>query len=167
MQVRLRDADGRYVDLVLGGVQPQQDVVSEWRFLAAAVPGPERLRPPLEVTSYYFTPRGGIAAARGTILLGPVLATDDAPEASAVLGQPRAAAFAGARVVEAFASIEGLQTIQGLRPTRVEDRPVATTDAPPGHRGALLYSWVDDRRGPSLRGVQRAVDGARRCACTC
>lgn len=157
VQVRIRDADGRYVDLILGGVQPQQDVTSEWRFLAAAVPGPERLRPPLDVTSYFFTPRGGIAAARGTILLGPLLASDDAPEPNAILGTPRQTVFSGARIVEAFSGVDGLQTIQGLRPTRVGDRPVATTDSPPGHRGALLYSWVDDRRGPSLRGVQRAV----------
>ena len=155
--VRLRDVDGRYVDVILGGVQPQQDVTSQWRFLAAAVP-PDRLRAPLEVTSYYFVPRGGIASARGTVLLGPVLASDAAPDPGALLGIPRAEEFVGAQLVADFASPEGLQTIQGLRPTEVTDRPVADTDAPPAHpRGSLRYSWVDDRRGPTLRGVQRAT----------
>ncbi|MFN8638822.1 MAG: ABC transporter permease [Dehalococcoidia bacterium] len=155
--VRVRDNDGRYLDVTLGSVQPQQDVVTTWRFLAAAVPGADRLTPPLEVMSYYFVPRGGIASTRGTIFLGPVLASDDAPEANAVLGGPRPSEFTGARTIEEFRSIEGLQAIQGLRPVRVADRPVASNDAPPGHSGALSYSWVDDRRGPALRGVQRAV----------
>ena len=155
--VRLRDVDGRYVDVVLGGVQPQQDVTSEWRFLAAVVPA-DRVRAPLEVTSYFFIPRGGIASARGTMLLGPVLASDAAPEAGAILGQPRAAEFAGAQLVADVGSVEGLQTIQGLRPAEVVDRPVADLDSPPGHHhGALRYSWVDDRRGPTLRGVQRST----------
>lgn len=57
-----------------------------------------------------------------------------------------------------YSRVDGLQTIQGLRPTRVEDRPQTSSDAPPGHQGAIAYSWVDDRRGPGLRGVQQAVD---------
>jgi hypothetical protein len=90
--------------------------------------------------------------------MGPLLASDAAPEPGAVLGQPRPEEFAGAALVADFGSAEGLQSIQGLRPTRIDDRPVADLDTPPGHHhGSLRYSWVDDRRGPAARGVQRSA----------
>ena len=64
-----------------------------------------------------------------------------------------------------FASVEGLQTIQGLRPTRGTDRPVATRTRPRGievrcaTRGWTTVAALAARRAAGLT--------CRRCACTC
>ncbi|MEZ4503764.1 MAG: FtsX-like permease family protein [Dehalococcoidia bacterium] len=155
--VRVRDSRGVYADVELGVMRPEQPVTQGWTFAWAPLPGADDLRPPLELISYFIVPRGSIAASEGTVLLGGVMATeanlgDVNPE------EPGAAAFAGAYAVTAFASVDGLTTLEGYRPTPSGDRFVADRSAPPGFDGSIRYSWVDARRGPPLRGLQLASD---------
>jgi hypothetical protein len=84
----LRDADGRYLNVIFGELTPTDASAEEWRFISRDIAGmterfgPNRgvpLTPPLTLHSYFTVPQGNIARAAGTVLLGAVLATAEEP----------------------------------------------------------------------------------------
>ena len=156
--VRVRDVRGVYTDVELGVMRPEQPVTEGWTFAWAPLPTGDALQPPLELISYFVVPRGSIAASEGAVLLGAVMATEARLETGSNPDEPVTAAFEGAYPVSAFASVEGLTTLEGYRPVASGDRFVADRETPPGFDGAVRYSWVDARRGPPVRGLQLASD---------
>ena len=169
--VTLRDADGRYLNAELGELLPSDPASGAWRFFArdllevTARSGPLRgvpLTPPLTLHGFFLQPRGNIARAQGTVLLGPVLAATAAPDSVAeVPPSPRGDAFPDAAVVHDFATIEGFELIEDLRPSTAGDRATASLDAPDGFAGSTRLEWLPhaSRRQPELRGLRQRTDG--------
>ena len=181
----LRDADGRYANVILGELRPTDPTAEEWRFLArdleqiAARSGPlagQPLTPPLTLHSYYLQPRGTIAGAGGAAMLGPVLVTAEPPapppedeEGAAPLSTFRRlfpqtvlhqAAFPAATVVHDFATLDGFELIRDLSAGAVGDAASASDDAPPGFAGSTRFLWSGPSfRQPALRGLRQQTDG--------
>ena len=184
--VTVRDADGRYANVILGEIPPTAPTAEEWRFVARdldqitaslGVLRGQPLRAPLTLHAYYVQPRGLIAGAQGTVMLGPVLTTSEPPAALgdaaddgpgrglSIFGRRFAAvlleeAFPGAVVIHDFATIEGFEVIRDVLPTRVGDTAIGGSDAPPGFSGSTRFVWSNPgRQQPSLRGLRQETDG--------
>lgn len=159
--VRIRDADGRYVDVQLTTIRPTDPVVEEWRFVSASLEtllGGSLPPAPLELTAYYVAPRGAVAGSEGSVLLGAVLVTEEPRPDGGPAGpeDQRTEAFPGATLVHEFASTDGLDVLHGYTPERITDVPVTSGEAPPGFTGSIAYRWISPRRGPPVRGVRPA-----------
>ena len=164
----LKDANGRIANVPLGVLRPSDEVAEEWRFLTADLL-PERstasalsrlrpLVPPLELTSVFFRPQGRIASDEGTLLFGPVFATEQQPEEGELTGR-LAQTFPGGQLVHRFDSLDGLEVISGYSTAPVSDAAIADADAAPAFTGSVKYSWINASRSPPLHGLQVATDG--------
>lgn len=164
LALSVRDSEGRREALALGTVRPADEAAREWRFFAvdldARRSGPGARPPlmqPLTFESIFTSTVSGIAAQRGVVMFGPLLATS-APPSGDVPTDPGTAPFADAREVLDF-SAPGFEVVQGQHFARVTDTLTTATDAPPGASASARYEWSDTRVAPRDRGIRPAADG--------
>ena len=164
--VSLEDAAGRTVNRSIGDVRPGEPATQRWTFfsvdLRPLTPREAPLTSPLRLHGVYFAPTAGIASQRGSILVGPALATTAPPSdenagLAPVGSRSAAAAWPGATIVRDFA-LPGVEVAQGLRPVRMEDVTRAEADAPPGFARAMRYDWQDTATSPQRRGLRPVAD---------
>jgi len=163
LAVSVRDADGRVESLPLGSVRPADVAAREWHFFAvnldARRSGPGARPPlvqPLAFESVYISTVSAIAAQRGVVLFGPLLATSSPSDGTE--GDLGTTPFAGGRVVLDFAT-PGFEVVQGQHAASVTDTLTMASDAPPGVGAAARYEWSDTRVAPRDRGIRPATDG--------
>ena len=162
----VEDAAGRVVSRTIGDARPGDAATQRWTFFSADLrplnPREAPLTPPLKLHGVYFAPTPGIAAQRGSILVGPALTTSDAPPGEntgvAPIGsRSAAAAWPGATLLRDFTQ-PGVEVVQGVRPARLEDVARAEADAPPGFARAMRYDWQDAATSPPRRGLRPVAD---------
>ena len=160
--VSLEDASGRLVNRVIGDARPGDPATTSWTFFSTDLKSPNpreaALVAPISLRGVYFQPTSGIASQRGSILVGPALATKDAPVGDATgtlpLGSRLAEAAWPNAVLVRDLTQPGFEVIQGLRPTPVADVARAEAGGPPGFAQAVRYDWQDTATSPQLRGLR-------------
>ncbi|TAK77869.1 MAG: ABC transporter permease [Dehalococcoidia bacterium] len=164
LAIAVRDAEGRRETLPLGTVRPADEAAREWRFFAVnletrrgAADARPPLTPPLTFDSVFTSTVSGLAAQRGVVLFGPLLATS-APASGGPVEGPATAPFADARIALDF-SAPGFEVVQGQHVARVTDTLTTATDAPPGASAVARYEWSDTRVAPRDRGIRPVTDG--------
>ena len=163
--VALEDAAGRTLNRTIGDVRPGEPATQRWTFFSADLrPLTARelpMVPPLTLRGVYFAPTVGIAAQRGSILVGPALSTaiasTEATGAVPVGSRMAETAWPGATLVRDFTA-PGVEVAQGLRATHMEDVARADADAPPGFGRSLRYDWQDSATSPQRRGLRPVAD---------
>ena len=179
VMLALRDGEGRAHQLLLGRVQP--GALAEWGFLAADLTTPlgfdgapvdgEALEDagfvePLTIQAYYVRLGADAAAAAGSVVLGPLLATTDAParpldEASLLVA--RDAAFERRAILHDLVDIAGFEPIADLARADAGQTVLSTSSAAPDFAGASRLDWAATPAGeaaPAVRGIHQETDGA-------
>ena len=170
----LRNERGRYVQLLLG-VADAEPGGGRWLFHAADLGTPldvdgapiaaADLAGRLTLHGFYLLLGEEAAAAPGSTLLGPVLASLEAPAA------PRdridllsgvAESFEQRAIVHDLADRAGLEPIDGLAAGGASVVARDTFASAPGFRGAQHLDWsaATEGSGSSIRGLRQATDGA-------
>ena len=170
----LRNERGRYVQLLLGSSDADPgggrwlfhaaDLATPLDIEGAPIPGSE-LAGPLTLHGYYLLLGEEASAAPGSALLGPVLATLDAPATP----RDRIDRLSGVRqafeqraIVHDLGERAGLEAIDGLAAGGASVVARDSSLSAPGFRGVQHLDW-----GPatvagesSMRGLRQATDGA-------
>jgi ABC-type lipoprotein release transport system permease subunit len=130
--IRLRDADGRLLDLELGRLD-----FADWRYLEAPLDQLGRYRPPLRLAAIYLQPAGGFAEPGG----GAVLLDDLA------IREPGGIR----RIVDPLDSTAGWETLRDGAGEQQDVLTVVRTDTRTG-TPALRFAW-SPRRAFGTRGI--------------
>ena len=170
----LRNARGRYVQLLLG-VADAEVGGGPWLFHAADLSTPlgidgapipaADLAGRLALHGFYILLDETASTAPGSALLGPVLASRDAPPAPRDrierLGSIREV-FAQYTVVHDLADRAGLEPIDGLAAGGASVVARDSFASAPGFRGAQHLDWAGSPDGgaSAMRGLRQATDGA-------
>ena len=164
--VIVRDANGVAGEFTVGSLTPRDEVVEEWRFFSVSldrqVAARGRLldRPPLvrplTLEAFRVATASRIAAARGTVLIGPLYVSEQ--EAEEPLPEPAPVAFAGAMLVADFTDPR-FEPIDGFLPTPSGSGISRTsTDAPPGSTTVARLAWSTAGRSSPVHGLREQVD---------
>lgn len=161
----VRDSEGRREALPLGTVRPADEAAREWRFFAVGLDARRSgsgTRPPLvqplTFESIFISTVSGIAAQRGVVMFGPLLATSASPSGDVLPTEPAMTQFADARVALDFLA-PGFEVVQGQHFARVTDTLTTAADGPPGASASARYEWSDTRVAPRDRGIRPTTDG--------
>ena len=184
VMLALRDGEGRVLQLLLGRVQPE--ALAQWGFLAADLATPlgfdgapldaasiegaslegASLIEPLTIQAYYVRPDADAAAAAGSLVLGPLLATTDAPlgplDAASLL-LPRGSAFERRAILHDLVDIAGFEPIADLAAADPAQAVRGSSSAPPDFDGASRLDWAATPSGEAalaVRGIRQETDGA-------
>ncbi len=170
----LRNEGGRYLQLLLG-VALAEPGSGRWAFHAADLTTPlgpdgaaipaQQLAGPLTLHGYYLLLGEEASAAPGSALLGPVLATPDAPAAprdriNLLAGAGEA--FGERSTVHDMRGLEDLEPIGGIAAGGAQVIARNTLASPPGIRGAQHLDWgaSAEPAASTLRGLRQRTDGA-------
>ena len=179
VMLALRDGEGRVLQLLLGCVEP--GALAQWGFLAADLATPlgfdgapldgaslegTGLIEPLTIQAYYVRLDADAAAAAGSLVLGPLLATTDAPlgplDAASLL-LPRGSAFERRAILHDLVDIAGFEPIADLAAADPAQAVRGSSSAPPDFDGASRLDWAATPSGataPAVRGIRQETDGA-------
>lgn len=170
----LRNAEGRYTQLMLG-VTDADPGLGRWRFhvadlatpldpSGAAIPGAS-LAGPLTLHGYYLLIGDAASAAPGSALLGPVLATRDAPatprdRVDRLEGAEEA--FGQRSIIHDMGSLDDLEPMTGFAAGGAQVIARNTLASPPGIRGAQHLDWGVSAQptASAMRGLRQKTDGA-------
>lgn len=130
--IRLRDADGRLLDLELGRLD-----FTDWRYLEAPLEQLGSYRPPLRLAAIYLQPAGGFAEPGG----GAVLLDDLAVREPGGIR----------RIVDPLDSTAGWETLRDGAGDQQDGVTVVRTDTRTG-TPALRFAW-SPRRSFGTRGI--------------
>ena len=173
LMLALRDGEGRTQQLLLGRAQPGG--VVQWGFLATDLATPlgfdgaalaTPLVEPLTLQGYYVRLDGAAAAAAGSIVLGPLLATTGEParpldEASLLVA--RGVAFQQRAILHDLVDTSGFEPIEDLAPAPAGQSIRSTSSGPPDFEGASRLDWLATPVGETavaVRGLRQETDGA-------
>ena len=167
----VRDATGKRGEFWLANIRPDDLVSEQWFFLSADLSfqlsrtgrplNRPDLEPPFTFDSLLYTTSSRIAAARGTILAGPVYTTTVAPDGELPGGFPT-----GAHAVEPFEGATLLadltdprfEVVDGFTAAGTPDQLTTSTDAPPGSTLAARLDWSSASRASQVHGIREAFD---------
>ncbi|MBM3139101.1 MAG: ABC transporter permease [Chloroflexi bacterium] len=167
--VTLRDRTGRPLNMNFAFPRPGDPATEGWRFFAGDLERPLNrfgtevreapLQPPITLHAVFITTSSRIAAQRGVVLFGPLLASPEAPPRGSQPARELESPFPGAKLVHDF-SAPAFEVMQGYRRFVVPDqaRP-ERTDVPPGGAASIHYSWLDTSLSPPTRGLRQRTDG--------
>ena len=166
LSLSLRGADGVRGEYNLAFLRPSDPVTEEWlfystsllqqrsrtgRFLAAAP-----LVPPITVEAVLFSTSSRIAAASGTVLVGPLLSTDTAVPLDLPPGFSTEA-FADGTVVTNFTDPR-YEPLESQSSVVNDDQLLESTDAPPGVERVARLQWSAPRRAAQVHGIRERMD---------
>ena len=170
--VVLRDANGEAGQFRVGTLSPRDEEVGEWRFYTARLDQQisrtgrrldrAPLVPPVTFEAFTIATSSRLAAARGSIQIGPIYVTDleveiESEEDPPPEPLPAYELFPGATLL-VDPSDPRFETIDGLLPFTTGESLLASIDLPPGATTAMTLQWSSSGRTAPVHGIRERAD---------
>lgn len=182
LTIVLRGADGVRGEYTVAGLRPSDPVTEEWQFFSGSL-AQQRSRSgrpliadplvePITVESVLVSTSSRIAAANGTVLFGPLIASGSSPEPATAgsgssgsisrfgtpsLSQDVTESFPDGVVVTHFTDPR-YEPLEGQSSVRSGDQLGESTDTPPGIDRVARLEWSAIRRAPQVHGIRERLD---------
>ena len=163
--VSVRDANGVPGGFYVGSFAPRDEGGSEWRFFSGTLTqqvgrtgrplGRADLTPPFTLESFTVATSSRRAAARGTVLVGPLYVTDD--PSTEFRAEPTDRVFANATLIADFTDPR-FESISGFLPNVGGANLLVSTDAPPRIDEAIRLQWSTSGRASQVQGIREHLD---------